>query len=53
MEPNKHVGPPYSRAKIYAARVSRRSRGSSSYRSIFAARAGPEQQTRRPPPLLL
>ena len=35
----------YSRTKIYAARMSR---GSSSYRSTFAARAQPQQQTRRP-----
>jgi len=35
--------------KIYAARMSR---GSSSYRSISAARARPQQQTSRPPLLL-
>jgi len=46
---NKYIGPPYSRAKIYAARVSS---GSSSCRSKSAARARPQQQTRRPPPLL-
>jgi len=43
---NVYVGHPYSRAKIYAARMSR---GSSSYRSISAAGS---QQTRRPPLLL-
>jgi len=42
---NEHVGPPYSRTKIYAARITQ---GSSSYRSISAARARPQQQTRRP-----
>ena len=47
---NKYVGPPYSRTKIYAARMSR---GSSSHRSTSAARARPQQQTRRPPLLLL
>jgi len=46
---NKYVGPPYSRTKTYAARMSR---SSSSYRSMSAARAGPLQQTRRPPMLL-
>jgi len=46
---NKYVGPPYSRTKIYAARMSR---GSSSHRSTSAARARPQQQTRRPPLLL-
>ena len=48
-------GPPYnSRIKIYAARMSRGS-GSSSYRSTApsAARARPQQQTRRPLLLLL
>jgi len=47
---NKYVGPPYTRAKIYAACMSR---GSSSSRSISAARARPQQQTLRPPLLLL
>ena len=42
-------GPPCSRTKIYAARVSR---GGSSYRETYAARARPQQQTRRPPLLL-
>ena len=42
---NEHVGPPYSLTKIYAARITQ---GSSSYRSIYAARARPQQQTRRP-----
>ena len=46
---NEYVGSSYSWTKIYAARVSR---GSSSYRSISAARARPQQQTRRPPLLL-
>jgi len=45
----KYVGPPYRRAEIYAARVLR---GGSSHRSIFAARARAQQQTRRPPLLL-
>jgi len=49
-EYSKHVGSPYSRTKIYAARVSR---VSSSFRSISAARARPQQQTRRTPLLLL
>ena len=44
-----YVGSPYSRTKIYAARMLR---GSSSYRSISAARARPQQQTRRLPLLL-
>ena len=44
-----YVGPPCSRATIYAARVSR---GSCSYRSISAVCARPQQQTRRPPLLL-
>ena len=44
------VGPPCSRTNIYAARMSR---GSSGYRSISAARARPQQHTRRPPLLLL
>jgi len=44
---SKHVGPPHSRTKIYAARVS-----SSSYQSISAACARPQQQTRWPPLLL-
>ena len=39
------IGPPNSRAKLYAARVSR---GSISSRSIYASRARPQQQTRRP-----
>ena len=38
----------FNRYKIYTARMSR---GSSSYRSISAARARPQQQTRRPPQL--
>ena len=42
-------GPPCSRTKIYAARVSR---GGSSYRETYAARARPQQQTHRPPLLL-
>ena len=46
---NKYAGPPHSRAKIYAARMSL---CSSSYRSIYAARARPQQQTRCPPLLL-
>jgi len=46
---NLYVGSSYSRTKIYAGRMSR---GSSSYRSISAARARPQQQTRRPPLLL-
>ena len=45
----KYAWPPCSRTKIYAARMSC---SSSSYRSIFAARARPQQQTRRPPLLL-
>ena len=49
-EYSKHVGSPYSRTKIYAARVSR---VSTSFRSISAARARPQQQTRRTPLLLL
>jgi len=44
-----YAGPPYSRTKIYAAR---KSHGSSSHRSISAARARPQQQTRRAPLLL-
>ena len=40
---NNYAGPPCSRTKIYAARMSR---GSSSYRSISAARTRPQQQTR-------
>jgi len=40
-----YAGPPCNRTEIYAARISR---GSSSYRSISAARARPQQQTRRP-----
>jgi len=46
---NKYVGPPCSRTRIYAVRMSR---DSSSYRSMSAARARPQQQTRRPPLLL-
>ena len=46
---NNHIGPRYSRIKIYAAH---KSRGSSSYRSISDARARPQQQTRRPQLLL-
>jgi len=45
----KYVGPPCSRTRIYAVRMSR---DSSSYRSMSAARARPQQQTRRPPLLL-
>ena len=45
----KYVGSPYRRAKIYAARMPC---GGSSHRSIFAARARAQQQTRRPPLLL-
>jgi len=48
---NKFAGPPYSRTKIYVAHMPRSS-SSSSYRSISAARARPQQQTRRPPLLL-
>ena len=46
---NTYAGPPYSRSEIYAARISRDISG---YRSISAARARPQQQTRRPPTLL-
>ena len=46
---NNHIGPRYSRIKIYAAD---KSRGSSSYRSISDARARPQQQTHRPQLLL-
>jgi len=45
----KYVGPPYRRAKIYAARMPC---GGSSHRSIFGARARAQQQTRRPALLL-
>jgi len=42
---DKYIGRPYNiRIKIYAARMSH---GSSSYRTISAARARPQQQTRR------
>jgi len=40
---NKCVGPPYSRTKIYAARMSH---GSNSYRSISAA--GPRDHSSKP-----
>ena len=42
---NEYVGPAYNRTKIYAACVSR---GSSSCRSVSAAGARLQQQTRRP-----
>ena len=44
---NKNVGPPYSRAKIYAASLS-----VAAILSISAARARPQQQIRRPSLLL-
>jgi len=46
IDSNKYAGPPYSRAKIYAAHMSR---GSSGYRSISAA-AGPRPTSAANPP---
>jgi len=47
---NNYGAPPYSRAKIYAARMSRGSSGYDRYR--LRARAGAQQQTSQPPLLL-